>query len=81
VKSSLPKKVKDEISEIRSFKKAIYVHGRIEYEDAFKRKRFTNFRLVYAGQYPPPPSAVFSFCQEGNETEQNYRKASKWFGG
>ena len=61
----------DELADIRAFRKAIYLYGRAEYTDAFKRKRFTNFRMWYAGIYPPDKGATLYFCDEGNETEQD----------
>ena len=61
----------DEINEIRTGKKTIYLYGRVEYEDAFKRRRFTNFRLGYSGEYPAPITACFNLCQKGNETERD----------
>ena len=56
-----------EISEILLGSKAIYYYGVIQYRDAFKRKRSTKFRLVYAGKFPPPKGVIFSICEKGNE--------------
>lgn len=55
-----------EIADISNGHRAIYVHGRVEYVDAFKAKRFTNFRVRYSGAFPPPPNVTFSFCERGN---------------
>lgn len=57
----------EEIGDLAVAKRVIYYHGRIEYVDAFKRKRWTNFRLRYAGQFPPPKGVTFNFCEKGNE--------------
>ncbi len=56
-----------EIADISKGSRAIYVQGRIEYIDAFKKERYTNFRLFYTGPFPPPPGTLFSFCDSGNE--------------
>jgi hypothetical protein len=58
----------EEIDDIRAGRREIYVYGRIEYRDAFKRKRFSNFRLHYGGQYPPGKGFVMFICDNGNET-------------
>jgi hypothetical protein len=55
-----------EIADIGTGKKVIYLHGRLEYRDAFKRKRYSNYRLAYAGKFPPPPNVGMSFTQSGN---------------
>ncbi|MGH6789696.1 MAG: hypothetical protein ACRECC_08425 [Pseudolabrys sp.] len=46
----------------------IYLYGRIEYRDAFKKKRFTEFRYSYAGPFPPPPNVIFQVCEKGNDS-------------
>jgi hypothetical protein len=56
-----------EITDIANNARAIYAYGRIEYEDAFRRTRFTNFRLRYNGAFPPVPNAIFNFSEGGNE--------------
>lgn len=58
-----------EITEIRQMTRAIYVYGRIEYEDALGRKRFTNYRLRYTGMPYPPlgGSGAPFYCDNGNE--------------
>ncbi len=56
-----------EISEIASGVRGVYAYGRIEYIDAFKVRRFTNFRLKYTGVFPPPPNSIFNFCESGND--------------
>jgi len=58
-----------EISDIAIGIQAIYLYGRIEYRDAFKKGHFANFRLHYMGQFPPLPSAYFNFSQRGNDAD------------
>ncbi|VTZ28510.1 hypothetical protein MPC1_9370002 [Methylocella tundrae] len=57
----------NEISDINNGAKAIYLFGRIEYQDAFKKKRATNFRLRYNGPFPPPKGVIFLHCEKGND--------------
>jgi hypothetical protein len=57
-----------ELTDVANGTQAIYYYGRIEYRDAFKQKRYTNFRLKYQGQFPPLPGVVLLYCSEGNET-------------
>lgn len=57
----------EEIGDLTTAKRVIFYHGRIEYVDAFGRKRWTNFRLRYAGQFPPPKGVIFNFCEKGND--------------
>jgi hypothetical protein len=56
-----------ELQEVRTGTRGIFIHGRVEYRDAFRRKRFTKFRYVYAGPFPPPEGVIFSTCLEGND--------------
>jgi hypothetical protein len=56
-----------ELAEIGTAARAIYVYGRVEYRDVFGKSRFTNFRLHYAGAFPPPPGAIFNFSETGND--------------
>jgi hypothetical protein len=57
----------DEKEEIFRGTLGIYAHGRLEYRDVFKFRRFSNFRLVYtAKRFPPVKGAVMSFCEHGN---------------
>jgi hypothetical protein len=57
----------NEIADIGTGVRAIYAYGRIEYVDAFKKHRVSNFRLHYTGQFPPLPNAVLSISDKGNE--------------
>jgi hypothetical protein len=59
----------NEIADIAAGVRAIYLYGRIEYRDAFKKKRFTNFRLFYTGAFPPIPNAIFHFSEQGNDAD------------
>jgi hypothetical protein len=56
----------NEIQDIATGTRAIYVYGRIEYRDAFKRKRFTEFRLHYTGIFPPAAGSILNFSERGN---------------
>jgi hypothetical protein len=56
-----------EIADIQAGVKAIYLYGRVEYVDIFKKRRFTAFRLRYAGQFPPPAPVMMSFAAQGND--------------
>jgi|SRR5579862_584756 len=58
-----------EIADLGTGVRAIYLYGRIEYQDAFKKRRFTNFRFHYIGQFPPPPNVILSFSDRGNDAE------------
>jgi len=56
-----------EITDIQIGVRAIYIYGRIEYRDVFKKKRYTNFRLHYSGQWPPSGNSFFGFSERGND--------------
>jgi hypothetical protein len=58
-----------EIADIVAGRRAIYLYGRIEYEDAFGMERFTTFRLHYTGQYPPPLNSILLFSESGNDAD------------
>jgi hypothetical protein len=57
----------NEIQDVASRARAIYLYGRIEYTDAFEKKRYTNFRLNYAGIFPYATGMIFTFTGKGNE--------------
>jgi hypothetical protein len=59
----------NEIADVAAGARAIYLYGRIEYRDIFDKKRWTNFRFAYAGQFPPLPGAIFNTCENGNDAE------------
>jgi hypothetical protein len=56
----------EEIDAIFNGTKGIYLYGRIEYTDIFDQPRFSNFRVVYAGRFPPLPGSTFNVCKGGN---------------
>src|ERR1700733_5256802 len=58
----------NEITDIAAGVRGIYLYGKIEYQDAFNRLRFTNFRLRYTGPFPPHPEAIFWFSENGNDS-------------
>jgi hypothetical protein len=55
---------------------AIFVYGRIDYVDAFRKPHFTTYRLIYSKSFYPPvgKGAVFSFCTNGNTTDDKYKR-------
>jgi hypothetical protein len=55
-----------ELTAMAAVGQALYVYGRITYRDVFGRKHETNYRLGYAGGYPPHPQTVLLFTQNGN---------------
>lgn len=58
----------NEIGDIATGNRAIYLYGEIDYRDIFGKHRFSNFRLRYLGQYPPPPQGgLFNFSESGND--------------
>jgi hypothetical protein len=58
-----------EIADVAAGAKGVYIYGRIEYSDIFKRDRFSNFRTVYTGPFPPVSGSIFNVCQRGNSYE------------
>jgi hypothetical protein len=58
-----------EITDINSGAKGLYLYGRIDYRDAFKKKRFTTFRMRYLGQYPPTGPGILNFTEGGNQID------------
>jgi hypothetical protein len=59
----------EEIIEIAKGQRAIYVYGRIVYQDVFKQHRYTDFRMHYVGNYPPTKGAILTFSDTGNDAE------------
>jgi len=57
----------NEITDIGDGTRAIYVYGKMVYQDTFKKARFTDFRLHYVGAYPPPGDTLFFFSERGND--------------
>jgi hypothetical protein len=58
-----------EIADVAIGAKAIYLYGRVEYEDAFLKKHFTAFRLRYTGTFPPPDVMQLTFAADGNTAD------------
>lgn len=58
-----------EIADVHAGARAIYLSGRIEYRDTFKKKRFTTFRLQYTGVFPPTGAAPMLFAMQGNDAD------------
>jgi hypothetical protein len=52
---------------ISSSTHAIYAFGSIQYVDAFRQKRVTNFRMFCTGE--ALEKGRFSFCQDGNDAD------------
>jgi hypothetical protein len=57
----------NEIADIGTGERAIYMYGRVEYMDAFKKRHFTNCRLRYTGLFPPVQGAILNFSEKGND--------------
>lgn len=60
-----------EIADVVAGRKLLYLYGRIEYDDIFGRRRFTNYRLSFSHSWPPYGSISLNFSQRGNESDQN----------
>jgi hypothetical protein len=58
-----------EMSDVGTGVRAIYIFGRIEYRDIFKRHKGTNFRFRYSGVFPPPPNAIMNISEKGNSAD------------
>lgn len=56
-----------EIADLAAGTRAVYLYGRIQYTDVFKKKHFSNFRLRYIGQFPPVQGAILNFSESGND--------------
>jgi hypothetical protein len=59
-----------EIEGIKNGSYAVFVYGRIEYRDAFKRPRWSTYKLHYTNSAWPPigkGGAVMTFSPHGNE--------------
>lgn len=51
---------------IQARTKAVYVYGRLEYEDIFGNKWYTNYRAA-RGRTASLPEGLLAACEEGNE--------------
>lgn len=56
----------EQIAGLKSGNYAIYVYGRIEYQDAFERSRFTEYKFAWAG-WPIPDNMMMNYTQSGND--------------
>lgn len=57
----------DEVADLKRGTKAIYVYGYIKYRDAFRRRRRTQFRLMYnAASGGVGIATAMTICNEGN---------------
>jgi hypothetical protein len=60
----------DEVARLRNATAAIYFYGEIIYEDAFKKRHSTRYRLIHnQGAGPVGISTDFTFTEEGNEAD------------
>jgi hypothetical protein len=57
-----------QISDLVAGVKRVYLYGRIDYF-TLGRWRSTEFRLGYAGVWPPSPNMAFIFSEHGNEAD------------
>ena len=57
----------NEVSALASGTKAIYVFGRIDYQDIFERGHWTRFRFMIGGPVLPRSDGPLAACDEGNE--------------
>jgi hypothetical protein len=55
----------EQIAGLKTGNYAVYVFGRIDYEDAFKRRHFTNYKFFYSA-WPIPDELTMSFAESGN---------------
>lgn len=59
-----------ELDGIRNRTHGIYVMGRIDYRDTFRKARYATYRLRYNGAYPPPTQGqLVIFCDNGNDAD------------
>lgn len=56
---------RDQQASLKTGAMALYVYGRIEYTDAFGTRRYTDYRLAWAG-WPLTDNISMTFCPEGN---------------
>ncbi|MES0118463.1 hypothetical protein NKK52_21115 [Mesorhizobium sp. C277A] len=61
----------DEIADVIAGRKMLYLYGRVEYNDTFGRRRFTNHRLTFSGGWPPYNRIGLIYSERGNESDQN----------
>ena len=61
-----------DIADILTATRAIYVFGRIDYRDAFGRNRWSTYKLRYTGVYPPVDFPTLTYCDTGNEADEEH---------
>jgi hypothetical protein len=61
---------KADIESVEKGTAAIYVFGRIDYEDAFGRPQWTKFRFLYGGPMGPSPEGVMIDHKDGNDASR-----------
>jgi hypothetical protein len=61
----------EEIAAVKAGTKLIFLFGRVEYIDSRGKLRFTDYRLSFAGNYPPYTDVLLNFRDHGNDSDQN----------
>lgn len=59
-----------DIADVLEKRTAIYVYGRIEYEDAFGRDQWSEFRVIHGGNLGPSANDLMQDCDEGNDASR-----------
>lgn len=67
-----------EIRRVRKGELTFVARGRIEYNDAFERKRWTTYHYFYSGIWPPLPQMLMSIANDGNENDQSHSRPA-WY--
>jgi hypothetical protein len=57
-----------EIADVTTGSKRIYLYGRAEYLDIFGTTQWTTFRVYYWGTFPNPIGIAFNNCEDGNDS-------------
>ena len=60
----------DDIKNILDKKTAIYAYGRIEYEDAFGREQWAEFRVIHGGNLGPSANDLMQDYDKGNDASR-----------
>jgi len=68
----------DERTKLADSAVAIYVTGRIEYRDAFRRRWRSHFRFLHTARAAYPEANMMAVAEEGN-WEERVRLWSRWF--
>ena len=59
-----------DIVDVLEKRTAIYAYGRIEYEDAFRRDQWAEFRVIHGGNLGPSANDLMQDCDEGNDASR-----------